>query len=114
MRAGFSLVEAVVALLLLQVGMLAVVSVTAVAARDLATAQRIARAQMLARSRVELLRGQACAGPAAGADSAAGFAEQWRVQADGRACEIVASVVFRRADGRFARVVYRAWVVRAP
>jgi Tfp pilus assembly protein PilV len=107
MRKGFTLIETLVALILLQFGMLAVVAVSAVAARDLAIARRIEQAQAAARNRVELVRANHC--PAAGVFTAAGAAmtEHWRVEAAGLRRVIVDSVDYSLPNGRRGLVVVR-------
>ena len=110
MRSGFTLVETLVALLLFQIGMLAVAATGAVAARDVAIARRTALARDLARNRVEALRSTACGvtGSGAGsAESAAGVTEHWRVVASGSGRAIVDSVAFALPAGRRGSVVIR-------
>jgi Tfp pilus assembly protein PilV len=80
MRSAFTLVETLVALVLLEAGMLALAASSAVAARDLAIAHRGLRAQSLARNRVERLWATACSSPASGEAVAAGFVERWTVE----------------------------------
>ena len=108
MRRGFTLVETLVALLLLQIGLLAVVAVSAVAARDLAVARRTDRAQVLARNRLERLAGSPC--PAVGRATLAlpgGYEEHWRVDSVGGHRAISDSVTFALPRGRAGRVVLR-------
>ena len=105
MRNGFTLVEVIVALVLLQIAMLALAGTTAVAARDFATARRDTRAQMLARNRLALLRAQTC--PAAGSGSvsvAGGFAERWTVEGAGSLRRITVVVDYAQSRGRAGHV----------
>ena len=111
---GFTLVEVIVALLLLEFGVLALLGATAVAARDLGVANRRARAQWLASDRVALLRAQACTGPQAGRATAQGLTETWRVEVLGSRSVISDSVDFPTTGGRRANVVTRSWVWCAP
>ena len=113
LRPAFTLVETLVALVLLQIGMLAVAATGAVAARELAIARRTALATAAARNRVEALRGTACSGATAGSVTADGMVEAWRVTADGSTRSIVDSVEFALPDGRRGRHVIRAAVLCA-
>jgi len=110
MRRGFSLVEALVALVLFQIGMLALAATTAVVARDLGSATRRARAVTLAYSGVEQMRVAACAS-IAGAGTRlqpGGYAEFWRVEIVGSRRVLVDSVEFARPVGGPGTVVARA------
>ena len=117
MRAGFTLVETLVALLLFQIGMLAVAATGAVAARDIAIARRTAQARDLARNRIETLRSTACAVPSGSHGTAApvaGVVEHWRVSSDGASREIVDSVVYQLPVGRSGSVVVRGGALCNP
>jgi prepilin-type N-terminal cleavage/methylation domain-containing protein len=115
MRTGFTLIEVIVALVLFQIGMLAFTGISAVAARDLATTRLRARAHALARNRVEMLRASACAMPvAAGAQTARGLTEFWRVDANGSRRSITDSIDFRLPRGRRAHIVAHAFALCAP
>lgn len=106
MRSGFTLIETLVALVVLEFAMLALAAASAVAARDLAIAHRSVRAQSLARNRVELLWAAACSTPANGtATITDGFTERWSVETAGDRRNIAVSVEFalpRRSPGRVA------------
>jgi type II secretory pathway pseudopilin PulG len=111
MRTGFTLVESLVALVLLEFALLAVVATSAVAARELAEARRLERAHAAARTRVEVLAGTSCPSVVSmTVDSAAGMVEHWWVQAVGSQRLIVDSVVVALPRGRVARTVARAGV----
>ena len=112
MRPGSSLVEALLALLLLQFGLLALIAASAVAARDLGTANRRARAQALARNRVELLRANPCA-PASSGEMRwpGGLHEWWTVSAAGQLRVVVDSVEMQFARGRRGSHVLRGWAL---
>lgn len=107
-RPGFTLVETLVALVLLQIGMLAVAGTGAVAARELAIARRTALAAEVARNRVETLRAGACTASGRGSASANGLVESWSVVADGSTRAIVDSVEFPLPGGRRGVQVARA------
>jgi Tfp pilus assembly protein PilV len=104
---GFSLVETIVALVLLQFGMLALAAGAAVAARDLAAARRITLAHALARNRVEGFASLSCPAPQAGIRETNGFIERWRVDSGGGRRLISDSVVFARPNGLTGFVVAR-------
>lgn len=114
MRSGFTLIETLVALVLLEVGMLALAATSAVAARDLTFAHRSVRAQTLARNRVELLWASACSAPGSGQASVAGFAESWRVDTEGERRRITTSVDFAVPGGRQRQVVMDAAAICIP
>lgn len=110
MRSGFTLIEALVALVLFQVAALALAATTAVAARDFTVAQRHGRAQLLAQDRVARLRATACRGTVAGAQAhPGGIEERWTVRAEGAVREISDSVRLTLPGGRTRDVVVRAW-----
>jgi type IV pilus modification protein PilV len=110
MRGGFTLIEVLVALLLFELGMLALTGVTVVAARDLASANLTARAHAVARNRVETLRSSRCPTPASGSASDKGIVERWHVSAEQNARRIADSVEFQLPSGRIRRVVREAWM----
>lgn len=115
MRAGFTLIEAMVALVLFQIAALALAATSAVAARDLAVAHRQARAHSIAVERVARLKAAACAGAASGSTlHPGGFEERWSVIAAGRGRTVSDSVSFDLAAGRRGSVVARGAEICAP
>jgi len=113
-RRGFTLVETLVALVVFQVGISAVVALAAVSARDLAEGALRRKAASVARSRLEVLRASACTSPAAGsAAPLPGIREQWRVESAGRARYAVVTVAVSLPRGRTANIVAEAWVACA-
>ena len=112
MRRGFTLLEVLVALVLLEFGMLALMVASAVAARDLGVATRRIRAQWLASDRVERLRAAACATAQSGQATAPGaMTETWDVQVIGARRIITDSVEMRLPNARRSSVVVRAWML---
>lgn len=112
MRRGFTLVEVLVALVIFEFGILAVMASSAIAARQLGAANRRLRAQWLASDRVEMLRATACRAPAVGsARGPNGVREFWRVEAIGARRVITDSVSFVGAPGKDDYVVGRGWVL---
>lgn len=109
MRQGFTLIEAVVALVLFQIAALALAASIAVAARDMAAATRHGRASVLARERVERLRAAACHGGSTGtARHPDGLEEHWVTTGSGRTRRLKDSVAFAAA-GRSVFVVAEGW-----
>jgi Tfp pilus assembly protein PilV len=109
-RNAFTLVEVLVALVLLEIGMLALSGVAAVAARDFVTATRILRASAIASRRIEMLRGIPCPAPASGAQQTGFATEYWRVEATKSARLLRDSVEFGLGSGRNGHVVRRGAV----
>lgn len=113
MRRGFTLVETLVALVLVQFGLLAVAAASALAARELAVATRAARARDVARERVELLRPGACAADVGGSRVTLELTEHWSVRGTGGYRIIRDSVAYRLPAGREGRVVFEQIVLCA-
>lgn len=105
MRRGFTLVETVVALVLVQFGLLAVAALSAVAARDVASATRIASARDAAHERIEQLRTGACVATSEGSASTPALTEHWSVRGDSVVRFIRDSVEYRLPAGRRGRIV---------
>jgi len=99
-RAGFSLIELTVAILLLDVGVLALAATAAGVVRLTAAGGREGSAALVAAGRLEALRVMGCgpdSGGAAGADSVGRFLERWSVAPDGPGR--MARVIVSYADG---------------
>lgn len=111
--AGFTLVETLVALLIFEFAMLALVATSAVAARDLATARLLDRARETAGNRVERLALGCPAAQTGTATQPTGATEHWAVRAMGRERHIQDSVVFRVPRGAERSVVARTAVLCA-
>lgn len=105
MRHGFTLVETVVALVLVQFGLLAVAALSAVAVREVASATRMASARDAARERVERLRPRACAEVTEGSESTPAMTEHWSVRGDSVLRLVRDSVELRLPAGRRAQIV---------
>jgi len=109
------MVEALVALVLFEIGILALVASGAIAARDLASANRRTRARLVAAARVEILRTHVCAGGSSGhTELPGGLSEFWRGEGSGAARAITDSVAYELPAGRRSSVVVRAWALCAP
>lgn len=114
MRKGFTLIEVLVALILFEIGMLALAGVAAVAARDLAFANRSVRAQNIARNRLESLTAGCPAAAEGRTELAGGFTETWRVEADYSLRRLSATVGFPLAGGRVGKVALTTLAFCAP
>jgi hypothetical protein len=80
-RYGFSLIELLVAIVLLDVALLVLVSATAVSARQFAEARQRARAAAAIQNRLEWALATPCGQSAAGEGSPfPGALEEWRIQ----------------------------------
>ncbi len=84
---GFTLVEVIVAILILSVGLLGLVTTAAITTRMIAQGQRYSETSTLAAQQLEILRSQDCAGLNGGSRSAGAFSVTWTVStvAGGRA-----------------------------
>lgn len=100
MRHGFTLVETLVALVLVQFGLLAVAATSAIAMRDMAVASRAAKARDMARERLEGLRVAACGAPSDGSRVSGTLTESWRTSGDGSVRTIRDSVDYPLPRGR--------------
>ena len=80
-RAGFTLVETVVAIVMVVVGVLALVGASAAVTRQMAVAREITLATAMGRARLEQLHGVSCASLVGGTASARGLTERWSVTA---------------------------------
>jgi Tfp pilus assembly protein PilV len=100
-RAGISIVEVLVALVLLAVGLLGIAGNGAIAMRAAVAAARERRAAQRAADRVALLRAQGCAAARSGAavDPAAALTERWTVSPAANAVALDVEVRWRAPAG---------------
>ena len=108
MRNGFTLVETIVALVILQFAILALGAAIGVAARDLAFARQSMAAHTLARNGVALSRANPCVPSSSHTTQTGVFRERRTVVANGPQRTIVDSVFFPRAGNRQGVAVARA------
>ncbi|GAC1650610.1 MAG: hypothetical protein NVS4B3_09680 [Gemmatimonadaceae bacterium] len=80
-RAGFTLVELMIAMLILTVGMLALSSTSASVVKAMTGGRQQTLAAQMAQSRLEQLRGVNCAQLVAGTGGARGVTESWGASA---------------------------------
>jgi type IV pilus modification protein PilV len=98
---GFTIVEVLIAVLILSVGLLALVGSAAVTTRMISQGQRYSQASALANERFEILRSQTCAAMTNGSATQGRFTVTWTVAADasGRARIATVQVVSPTASG---------------
>lgn len=111
MRKAFTLIETLVALVILEFAMLALAAATAVAARDFAAAHRGIKAQEIARNRLEELTATACAGPQSGSRVVAGYTERWEIAGDIPLRSIAVRVEYALSRGRRGDIHLRSSVL---
>jgi len=109
-RAGFTLAELLVAVLLIDVGLLALVAGSAIVVRRYNETRMCTSASRAAANRLQLLSASRCGAVSGAATVDRGIAEYWSAAARGnRTIEVSDSVVFA-AGGRERQVVLRTRV----
>lgn len=104
--AGFSLVELVIAIVVLTVGLLGLLTTAALVTRMIARGERAAVAATFAVQRLERLRAQACSNRAAGSEtldrrSSAAAGNEWRFHGAGDSTyRILLVTTYRASAGR--------------
>jgi len=97
-RPGFTIVEVLVALVILSIGVLALASTAALVARQMGTSARLSTAASLGQSRLERLASAAsCSAVRGGAATTAGIEERWTVAVAGTVATV--SDVVRMTPG---------------
>ena len=99
-RAGISLIEVVIAILIFSVGILALIGTASAVATQHGGAARLTVAAQVARALLDSLRSRPCASLSSGADSASGVARSWTVTDIG--------------DGRLTRAAFRVDAAHRP
>ena len=94
-RAGFTLVELIVAIIILVIGVLGLASASAVVMRQIAGSSAQSRAAAIAQSRFEQIRSQSCAAAVGGTRTDGGITETWRTTMLNRSLQIVVVVSWR-------------------
>ena len=87
-RRGFTLVELLIAVLLLDVGVLALVAATAIVVRRQSGTRREVEVRRIAANRIERLIAAPCVAVVGDSSTTSGFAEHWWVQPDHKRREI--------------------------
>jgi prepilin-type N-terminal cleavage/methylation domain-containing protein len=96
---GFTLVEAMVAIVVLAVGVLGLAGSAAFMTRQMSGGKRLERANVIARSRVEGLSAQDCTKLSNGTANASGISEQWTVAPVTGAVTVTEQVTFAGERG---------------
>ena len=109
-RAGFTLVELMVALMVFVVGVLAVTGSSAVVMTMVGGSQRRTIAAAVAESRVEQLRAQSCTAHASGYAQTRGVAETWSVVPVALADDVTVRVTFPSSGGNVTSQIYRTYI----
>ena len=102
-RAGFTLPELIIAIVILVVGVLGLASTAAVVMRQITGSSMQTRAAVMAQSRLETMRSNTCAAMAAGTATSNGITETWRPTLNGRTATM--TVVITWAENRINRTV---------
>lgn len=93
-EAGFTLVEVIVALVLLTIGVLGLAGVARSVTRLTSESLRLTTATALAGARVEQLRAGRCAGATSGSAATGAYTEEWSSGAGGAARAVRVSVTY--------------------
>ena len=102
---GFTLVEVIVALVLLTIGMLGLAGVARAVARLTSESARLATATALAGARVEQLRAGRCAGSASGSAANGPYTEAWSTDVAGAARVVRVTVTYPAPPGLRTRTL---------
>ncbi len=78
-HSGFTLVEVIIAVMILTVGLLGLASTAGVVTRMIGQGQRYSEAAWLASQRFEILRSQTCASMSSGTEPEGQFSSDWTV-----------------------------------
>jgi type IV pilus modification protein PilV len=106
-RAGFTLVELLVAMMVFAVGMLALAATAASVTRMMGGAKRQTLAATVAQSRLEKLRSSPCASLTSGSETVRGITNTWTVTAVSRGVTIKDSVSFPSSRNTRRSKVYQ-------
>jgi type IV pilus modification protein PilV len=106
-RAGFTLVELLVAMMVFAVGMLALAATAASLTRMMGGAKRQTLAATVAQSRLEKLRSSPCASLTSGSETVRGITNTWTVTAVSRGVTIKDSVSFPSSRNTRRSKVYQ-------
>ncbi len=102
-RAGFTLVELLVAMMMFAVGMLALASTAAGVTRMMGGATRQTLAANVAQSRLERIRSSKCSTLTSGIDTVRGVISTWTVQAVTRGVNVTETIVYPTPKGTRTR-----------
>ena len=103
-RAGFTIVELIVAMMVFAVGVLGLAATAASVTRLMGGARRQTIAANIAQSRLEKLRASPCGTLTSGADTVRGVINKWTVQAVTRGVNVTDTLFYTSAQGGSTRV----------
>ena len=106
-RAGFTLVELLVAMMVFAVGMLGLAATAASVTRMMGGAKRQTIAATVAQSRLEKLRSSPCASITSGSETVRGITNVWTVTAVTRGVSVKDSVAFPSSRNKTRSKVYK-------
>lgn len=106
-RAGFTIVELLVALMIFAVGMLGLAATAGSVTKMMGGAKRRVIATNVAQSRLEKIRSSNCSTLASGVDTTRGIINYWTVSTVTRGKSVTDSVVFPIGRGQVAWRVYK-------
>lgn len=106
-RRGFTLVEVIVAIVVLSIGVLSLAAGAAMTVRLVGGGARQTLAAVVAQAHFEQLRGGSCTAMASGADTVRGIAGQWTVRTVTRGRSVTLALSYDTPTGRKTRV-YRS------
>ena len=98
-RKGFTLVELMVAMMLMSVGLFALASSSAVIVRQMGEASSMNIASSVAQTRVERLRTATCTAAATGTGTTRGITESWTLTPMTRSAELAVTVTYTTKRG---------------
>lgn len=100
-KAGFTLVEVLIAVVLFAVGMMGIYGLMGTLVRVNSLADRVSSAAAQAEAKIEELRGEGFASIAAGSDSVDGFTRNWTFSTNGllRYGNLSVTVEWKTLDG---------------
>jgi type IV pilus modification protein PilV len=110
---GFSLVEVIVAILILTVGVLGLAAAATAVTRMTGEGGRSGGAAAVASSRFERLRATACASLASGTATSGKYSESWIVSASGQPVTVTETVTYVRSRS-YRSVVFATYISCAP
>jgi len=76
---GFTIVEVLVAIMILSVGLMGLVTTAGLVTRMIGQGQRYTEASALANERIEVLRSQGCPAAGSGSETRGAFTISWRI-----------------------------------
>lgn len=101
-RAGFTLIELVVAILILTIGILGLAGTSAVITRQMGSGAKQTLAAAIAQSRIETVRSQACetlVATTGGPATTSGLTESWTIVPGTRRVDVTVTVSYDMANG---------------